>query len=179
MSHTALHKVTYSSLAFFPASWEAKHSKRKEGRHSTGFRIWLGLNPGCHGPSLGPWVMQLSSLSLTGPNRALRELLLVLNETACGMKNGHILASFGLCLKHLPQPYQPSPEHTILWAEHLWWAPQSTTAKWLSDRGAPPLIGKLASCASVYSSSQNLLKKPRWELYVSWCKVLRMMSAHS
>lgn len=111
MSHTALHKVTYSSLAFFPASWEAKHSKRKEGRHSTGFRIWLGLNPGCHGPSLGPWVMQLSSLSLTGPNRALRELLLVLNETACGMKNGHILASFGLCLKHLPQPYQPSPEH--------------------------------------------------------------------
>lgn len=31
MSHTALHKVTYSSLAFVPTSCEARHSKEKGG----------------------------------------------------------------------------------------------------------------------------------------------------
>lgn len=119
-SHNILRKVTelptHLCLSFPPP--ERQNSKRREGRHSTGFKIHLALNPGFHCPSVRLCVKQLSSQSLTSPNSPLWVLLLVSKERACGRESGHILTSF-LLMSTTPStalPAQSRIPHPVGWA---------------------------------------------------------------
>lgn len=153
MSHTTCYTrslwdevVTHPRLAFPPPEKQPGQEVLTEaGSHSTGFGIWLGLNPGCHCPSAWPWVISLSSLRSPVLRIPWESDCWFWMETACARKSGYELASSDLCLKHLIQhcPAQPGA-----------WQPLDQAPGVSSPKHYSKVVtwAELASCASVSSS---------------------------